>query len=392
MAKARGTGRVFLRGKTWWVAYYVNGKEERESSHSTREGDAARLLKQRLGAMGRGQPVGAQLARTTFEDLARGLLDHYRINGRRSLDRVEEMIRLHLRPFFGRDKAAAITADRIAAYTAARLDDQPAPTPATVNRELSALRRMFRLGERAGLVGSRPYIGLMKEGNVRTGFFEGPELQAVLARLPAALRPALEFAALTGWRIGEVLPLTWRQVDFAAGVVRLEPGTTKNQDGRTFPFAAHPALAALLERQRAATEVAQQARGAIIPWVFHRDGRPVRTYAKAWRRACAAAGLPGRLVHDLRRTAVRNLERAGVPRSVAMKLTGHKTESVYRRYAIVSEADLAEGVAKLAARQAVAEPQARTVVPLRATAEARTRTEHGQLAARVGQGGAGDGR
>jgi len=88
----------------------------------------------------------------------------------------------------------------------------------------------------------------------------------------------------------------------------------------------------------------ERERGELVPWVFHRAGRPIRDFRVSWLRACALAGVRGRLVHDLRRTVVRSPERAGVPRSVAMKLTGHKTESVYTRYAIVCEADLAEGV------------------------------------------------
>ena len=87
----------------------------------------------------------------------------------------------------------------------------------------------------------------------------------------------------------------------------------------------------------------------IVPWVFHRQGRRILDYRRAWKNALVAANVPKRIPHDFRRTAVRNLERAGVPRSVAMKLTGHKTESICRRYAIVSENDLSEGVAKLAA-------------------------------------------
>ncbi|HYS18212.1 MAG TPA: tyrosine-type recombinase/integrase [Candidatus Binatia bacterium] len=86
----------------------------------------------------------------------------------------------------------------------------------------------------------------------------------------------------------------------------------------------------------------------MVPSVFHRNGKPIKDYRSAWQNACEAAGLPGRIPHDFRRTAVRNLERAGVSRSVAMKLTGHKTEAVYRRYAIVSEQDLHEAAAKLA--------------------------------------------
>ncbi|HUK62257.1 MAG TPA: tyrosine-type recombinase/integrase [Dongiaceae bacterium] len=142
-------------------------------------------------------------------------------------------------------------------------------------------------------------------------------------------------------------------MDFAAGTVRLEPGTTKNDEGRTFPFAALPRLAELMRSQREHTAVLEREQGRLIPWVFHRGGKPIRSFHVTWRVACRRAGVPERLVHDLRRTAVRRFERAGVPRSVAMKLSGHKTESIYRRYAIVSEADLAEGVRKVAAMPAV---------------------------------------
>ena len=129
-------------------------------------------------------------------------------------------------------------------------------------------------------------------------------------------------------------------------------------------------MAQLLRTQREETAALERATGQIVPCVFHRQGRPVKDLDDAWRRACRDAGVPGRLFHDLRRTAVRNLERARVPRSVAMKLTEHLTESVYKRYAIVSEADLAEGVAKLAA--------------------SRFGTNMAQTAARAGSAGSGE--
>jgi integrase len=110
-----------------------------------------------------------------------------------------------------------------------------------------------------------------------------------------------------------------------------------------------PSLRAVLERRLEYTRRCERAQGRIIPLVFHRSGRPIKSMAKAWRTACKRAGVPGKLLHDLRRTAVRNLERAGVSRSVAMAMTGHKTESVYRRYAIVAESDLREAGSKLAA-------------------------------------------
>jgi integrase len=140
-------------------------------------------------------------------------------------------------------------------------------------------------------------------------------------------------------------------VDIDGGVVRLEPGETKNGEARTFPFLVDPALGDLLVRQMKRTLALRQKQGRIIPWVFHIDGEPIGLFTKSWKRACRVAGCPGRLVHDLRRTAVRNLERAGVARSVAMKLIGHRTESIYKRYAIVSEADLSEAVKKAAERR-----------------------------------------
>lgn len=223
---------------------------------------------------------------------------------------------------------------------------------------------MFTLALRAGKVEHRPYIPTIEVHNTRQGFFEEPEFRAVCVHLPTDIQPVIEFAYLTGWRRREILSLQWRQVDFHAGIVRLEPGTTKNDEGRVFPFAVLPQLANLLRRQWEHTEALQRATETIIPWVFHRNGTPIRYFRDSWKTACKRAGLQGRIPHDFRRTAVRNLERAGVPRSVAMKLVGHKTESVYRRYAIVSEADLSEGVAKLAALHQANQGTPRTVVPL----------------------------
>jgi integrase len=356
-------------GAKWWVRYSFRGKQIREPADSTISADAWQLLNTRLGEIAIGRFRGRQIDRVTFDDLAQMVIDDYKANGKRSLDRIEDAIN-HLRVPFGGVKAIDITADRVTAYTAARKAEQAAN--ATVNRELSALRRMFRLGERAGKVAGRPYVALLREDNVRTRFFEPEQFAAVQARLPEDLRPAVEFAYLTGWRLkSEVLALQWWQVDFEAGMVRLEPGSTKNADGRVFPFAALPALAGLLRTQAERTRAIERASGSIIPWVFHRAGRPIQYFRRTWIRACRLAGLPGRLPHDFRRTAVRNLERAGVPRSVAMKLTGHKTESIYRRYAIVAEQDLKDGVAKLAALHERGQESRRTI----ATSSAQ-RTSH----------------
>jgi integrase len=181
--------------------------------------------------------------------------------------------------------------------------------------------------------------------NVRIGFFERDQFEAVLRHLRAPLRPLMTFFYITGCRKSEGLTLKWRQIDFRNGTVLLDPGTTKNDEGRVFPFTQE--LRELLEAQRAATDLLQREKGIVCPWVFHRKGQPIKSYDGAWRSACKKAGFPGRHVHDFRRTTVRRLEQAGVSRSVGMKLTGHKTESVYRRYAIVSKSDLEDAARRL---------------------------------------------
>ena len=227
------------------------------------------------------------------------------------------------------------------------------------------LKRAFTIARKNGQHTGRLEYILGAVDNARQGFFERAEFEAVRAELPEALRPVMTFAYLTGWRKREILNLRWRDVDFTAGMVRLEPGTTKNRQGRAFPFGALPELADVLRSQREATSVLERDTGAIMPWVFHRNGQPIRSYDVAWRSACERACVPGRLVHDFRRSAVRNLERAGVPRSVAMAITGHKTEAVYRRYAIVAESDLNAAAAKLAMLH---ESHERTVLPFAKTA------------------------
>jgi integrase len=113
----------------------------------------------------------------------------------------------------------------------------------------------------------------------------------------------------------------------------------------------------MLDAQVARVREIERKAERVVPWLFPHlegalSGQRVSDPRKAWESACKAAGLPGLLIHDLRRSAVRNMEQAGVPRSVAMKLTGHKTENVYRRYAIVSDADLDSAAQKLSAASA----------------------------------------
>ena len=189
------------------------------------------------------------------------VLDDYTVNGRKTKRRAEGCLKnLHAR--LGHLRARDMTLDRLNAYVAARLQD--GAQPATIQNELATLKRAFHSGRTRGQgpaaslpdpPGLEHPHGLLRARRVPLGA-RGP---------PRAIQSLVEFAYLTGWRLGEILPLTWRQIDLKAGIIRLEPGSTKNDEGRSFPFRALPALAALIERQREATTLAERETKRIIP-------------------------------------------------------------------------------------------------------------------------------
>jgi integrase len=247
----------------------------------------------------------------------------------------------------------------VTAYIACRQDEKAAPS--TINNELAALGRMFTLAVIAGKKATRPHISKLALDNARKGFFERNQFEWVHEHLPDDLKPMLEVAYITGWRINsEILTRQKHHLDLKAGWLRLEPGETKNKKGRNFPLT--PRLREVLEKQVAKTDAIQRSTGRIIRWLFHRNGEPIRHFRNAWITACVKAGLgtritdsKGRLIksiahripHDFRRTAVRNLERAGVPRSATMEMVGHRTMSIYSRYAISDESMLKDAAVKL---------------------------------------------
>lgn len=185
--------------------------------------------------------------------------------------------------------------------------------------------------------------------NTRTGFFEAHQYEALLPHLRPRVRPVVVFMYWSGWRRSAVLTRQWRHVDFDRGEIRLDPGETKNGKGRTLPFSAVPALADVLRAQRDYTRAVERRTGQVVPWVFHREGRRIKSIRQTWCTASKRAGLVGKIPHDFRRTAARNLIRAGVPEKVAMQITGHETRSVFDRYHITTADDVREGLAKLAA-------------------------------------------
>ena len=368
----RGLGSVYLRGGTWWVRYSHRGQKIRESSGSEKEAVAVKLLKKRLGEIGRGRLVGPAPEKITLADLKGMVLDHYAFEECTSAERAQQCL-AHVDGYFGTNcRALDIMHDRLVSYIKDRREAGAAL--GTIKYELALLRLGFNLAVKAGKLPASPLFPSIEVSNVRKGFFEEAEFRAVLAYMKPAIRPVAEFLYWTGWRCGEALGLEWRNVEFNAGVMRID--TSKIGEPRTFPFKRLPALETLLRGQHQRRESIQAACGKVVSRVFTwDDGEPIHDFRRSWGAAFEAAGLPRRIPHDLRRTAARNLSRAGVPERTIMALCGWKTRSVFDRYRIVNEADLSEGLAKLAsAVPAATVPVAPKVVDL---AEERAKVGRG---------------
>lgn len=263
------------------------------------------------------------------------LLTDYEINGKRSVESVRLSLK-HLREFFGLGRAIDITPDRVGAYVRDRQREGAAN--GSINRELAALKRAFTLATRAGKLISAPYVALLEENNSRRGFLDHGSFLALREALPKHLKDPVTFLYLSGWRVSEMRTLEWRDVDLAGGEVRLRPEVSKNKDGRVLPLRGE--LLELVGRAR-------EQRRPDCTFVFHDEGEPIGDFRKSWKTASKAASISGIIVHDLRRTAVRNMVRAGIPERVAMELSGHKTRRIFDRYNIVSNEDLAAATERL---------------------------------------------
>ena len=333
-------GSTYKRGRIWWVKYYRDGKPYRESSTSARKGDAERLLKKREGKIVEGTFTGLKPEKTTFEDLASDLLNDYEINSRKALGMVRYYVDRLREQFGAKTRANHITTDQIRAYIAKRkrekLKTGRFPANATINRELSALKRMFYLGREAGKVVVVPHIPMLAENNVRKGFYSHHEYLRLKKVLPAYLKSVITLGYFTGMRKGEILSVEWGQIDFHHRIIRLHPGETKNDESRVVPISDE-----LYEELKAQKKLRDRKFLACRNVFFnHSTGKPIKDFRGAWETACKKVGLSGTLFHDFRRTGVRNLTRAGVPEKIAMQISGHRTRSVFDRYNIVDESDV----------------------------------------------------
>ena len=333
MKKKQGT--IYKRGDIYWIKYYRNGKPYYESTRSEKEADANRLLNKRLGEIAKGTLPGIYFDKVRFDELAEDFLRDYRINNRKSLPQTTISVD-HLKGHFAGIRITEITTPEIQKYIESRLEGQF--SNGTINRELSALKRMLNLGAECTppKVDRVPHISMLKENNIRKGFFEHGDYLALRDALPGYLKGFATFAYKTGWRVSEISNLTWNQVDRGQGIVRLETGETKNDEARTVYLDEE--LKEVFNHQWRD----RKKRGKLISYVFpNRYGKDrITDFRVAWTTACENAGIGKRFFHDFRRTAVRNMVRAGIPERVAMMVSGHKTRSVFERYNIVNDTDL----------------------------------------------------
>jgi len=395
-SRKRGEGSIYLRGGTWWIRYWRRGHQHRESSHSPDREQALKLLNRRMKeiwAEKQGLQAFVPKAEKVYVDeLADELEKQYKLGGGRGLTQF----RAHLKPIreaFGEMRAVDVTAKRVDDYIDRRLeDDQRAP--GTINRETQLLGQAFRLGIERHQIITAPHIRRLAETNVRQGFFEPNEFEAVVGSLPEYLQDFTRFAYQCAWRKGQIASLTWPDVDRTAGVIQARAEHVKN--GRAHKIVLEGELAEIIERRWAARQYSTPSGPGISKYVFHRNGNPIRDPRKAWASACRAAVLarpkldangkpvtrivkgkeqivmvPSRIFHDLRRSGVRNMVRAGVREGVAMAISGHRTRAVFDRYNITSDEDLRQAV-RQTEEHLKRQPVERKVVAIAATVKTKS--------------------
>lgn len=395
----RGLGSIYRRtitgddGKpreipTWHIQFSVNGKQYRESTHTDSYNAAQKYLKRRITEVTTGKFHGIKVDRTLISELLDDVVADYKLKDRHSVNKMARpLVEKRLKPHFGRMRASNIKVPAIRDYVQER--KKAGAAVASVNRELALLRRAFKLGAVHGKVGAAHVPDFtqlfQKEKNARQGFWEHAEYEKFRDALPVDERAMFIFGYWTGCRFGEIAQLEWPQVDLKGHAVRLRDDQTKPGEARIIPVGGPGGdlFEMLLDQKKRRADLCPD-----TPWVFFRQGsvdpnkesarrgRPVQDIRKAWDKAVKDTGI-NRLFHDLRRTGIRNLVRAGVPEKVAMLISGHKTRSVFERYNIVDERDLHDAADKLArfVRKTVAVEKC----PSCGTRKPRTRVSQGVI-------------
>jgi integrase len=340
MSRRRGTGSIFRKPgcATWVIQFYKDGRRIREATGLTYRAAAQRRLTTRLYQVDKNEYLERERRPVRIEELFTALEENNLSNGRGRPRDLRGRWR-NLSQSFAAMRAINLTTDDVRHYVRRR--QQEGASNATVNRELSALKRMLNFGRQSTppKIQAIPYIPMLKENNVRVGFVDDESFGRLAAEASELwLRTFLELAYSYGWRRAELLGLRVRQVNFRERSIRLDVGTTKNRDGREVSMTAKVnELMGQAVKGKAAQDFV----------LTRKNGKPIKDFRKAWKDLTVRAGLPGLIVHDLRRSAAKALRAAGVPESVVMSIGGWKTPAMFRRYAIVSTADQRAAMEKL---------------------------------------------
>ncbi|HTU47434.1 MAG TPA: site-specific integrase, partial [Bryobacteraceae bacterium] len=323
----RGQGSIYLRKGTWWCDYSVDGIRRRESCETKNREEALAYLHRKQGRLASGELLTPD--RVSIRDLLNLLLEDYE---RRQVAQhyiANLKIKSILIPKLGDVKATKLSSARVKEYIEGRLK---IVQPGTINRELGLLRRSFQLGydHDPPLVARIPHFPKLTENEPRKGFLKPEIYQKLLFELPEELRLLFVVAYHVGLRKSALLRIKWSQVDVAAKTIWME-GKRSNRKPEPVAVPIYGDMAKFIEMQPRTSE-----------YLFARGSRPIRDFRESWDLACQRAGVPDLLFHDLRRTAVRNLRRAGVAETVIMKITGHRTRSVFERYNITDHSDTIE--------------------------------------------------
>src|SRR5208283_4699621 len=331
--KTDGSGTLYLRGDIWWVKIRVDVRPVYESSKSTKKSEAIKLRDKMLAKKSRGELSGGAADKVLIGELLDDMLKSDIKPSTRYI--MGKVIEKNIRPFFGKIRAQRLTTDLMDRYREKRKGE--GRSDSTANRELSILRTSFHNARKRTppKVLVVPYFPIVAETNIRKGFLTDEQHDKLLAELPSELKPLFVTGYITGLRRGEITSVQWPQVDFEAGLITLGKGETKNDEARSVPI-----LDGDMRELLTAAKKERDKRWPESPWVFSRNGAPILDFRWAWDEACKRAGVPDLNFHDLRRTAVRNMRRAGIPQVIRMKISGHKTDSMERRYNIVDAEDL----------------------------------------------------
>jgi len=373
----RGEGSIYPRGSALWCAYYLRGKLYRESTGTADPEKAKKFLKARLkeihaDEIGARPFIGPQQQRILVADLLDSLEADFKLRNKWNIKVASNM--KPIRECFGHRRAVDVTTDTVTEAIEHMRED--GYTNATINRRTTLLGQAYKQALRTKKVSAAPFIPRLSEiGNERQGFFETENFEEVLKHLPEYLRDFVCCDFFVGWRKSSMQSLRW--TDVTDDTIILRAVNSKTRKPESIPLEGE--LKEIIERRRAAAVWhTQDGQAHFSEYVFHRDGQPIGDFRKVWATACCAAGIgklvcracesdvdaerkclkcgqtwkreelkyTGALFHDFRRTAARNLIRAGVAMPVAMKITGHRTDSMFRRYAIVDESQKRDALAK----------------------------------------------